>query len=379
MRITILGTGAIAAHHATAIAALGDHGIAAQLTQAVDIDAGRAANFAAEHGIPHHGTSPTAALSETDVLHICTPPAAHLDAVLAALAAGVHVVVEKPAVLSLAELDQIAAAERSAAPARIGPGTARFTQVVQHRFGAGALRLRRLLDDGALGRPLVATCDTLWFRPPAYFDVPWRGRWDTEGGGPTMGHGIHQFDVLLAILGEWTEVTAMAGRLSREVDTEDVSMAIVRFANGAMASITNSLLSPRQTSDLRFDTERATVELSHLYGYSDENWTFTPAAGHDDVARHWVPEPGALPSGHTAQFLPTYRALAAGEAPPVTVADVRGTFELAAAIYRSAFTGLPVRAGQIGPGDPFFESMRGTGPEWAPVKSVPAGAADAAR
>ncbi|GAB3172854.1 Gfo/Idh/MocA family oxidoreductase [Myceligenerans halotolerans] len=379
MRATILGTGAIAAHHAAAIAALGDHGIAAQVTHAVDIDAGRAATFAAEYDIPGHGTSLADALPETDVLHICTPPGAHLDATLAALAAGVHVIVEKPAVLSLAELDRIAAAERSAAPARTGQGTARFTQVVQHRFGAGALRLRRLLDDGALGRPLVATCNTLWFRPPAYFDVPWRGRWDTEGGGPTMGHGIHQFDLLVAMFGEWTEVTAMAGRLARDVDTEDVSMAIVRFANGAMASITNSLLSPRETSDLRFDTEKATAELSHLYGYSDENWTFTPVAGQDDVARHWVPEPEALPSGHTAQFIPTYRAFAAGEAPPVTAEDARGTFELAAAIYRSAFTGAPVRSGQIGPDDPFYESMRGSGPAWRPVKDVPADAEEVAR
>jgi predicted dehydrogenase len=332
MRTTILGTGGIAGQHAAAVAALREHGVDAHVRHAVDIDLARAASFAAEHGVPRHGTSLAEVLPETDVLHVCTPPGAHLEATLAALAAGVHVIVEKPAVLSLAELDRIAAAERSAAPARTGPGTARFTQVVQHRFGAGALRLRRLLDDGALGRPLVATCDTLWFRPPSYFDVPWRGRWDTEGGGPTMGHGIHQFDLLLAMFGEWAEVTAMAGRLAREVDTEDVSMAMVRFAGGAMASVTNSLLSPRETSDLRFDTEKATIELSHLYGYSDGNWTFTPAVGQDDVARHWVPEPDALPSGHTAQFVPTYRAFAAGEAPPVTVADVRGTLELPAAI-----------------------------------------------
>ncbi|GAA1848719.1 Gfo/Idh/MocA family oxidoreductase [Myceligenerans crystallogenes] len=378
MRATILGTGAIAALHADALAALSHHGIEARVTHAVDIDPGRAADFAARHGVPNHGTSLDEALADTDVLHICTPPGVHLPATLQALAAGVHVVVEKPAVLSLKEADAIAAAERSAAPARAGGGTARFTQIVQHRFGAGALRLRRLLDDGALGRPLVATCDTMWFRPPAYFDVPWRGRWDTEGGGPTMGHGIHQFDLLLAIFGEWTEVTAMAGRLAREVDTEDVSMAIVRFANGAMASVTNSLLSPRQASDLRFDTEKATIELSHVYGYSDENWTFTPLEG-TDVAQLWTPEPDALPSGHEAQFVATYPALATGAPLPVTVSDTRGTLELAAAIYRSAFTGTPVRAGQIGPADPFYESMRGSGPEWRPVKDVPAHPEEAAR
>ncbi|MFD5837876.1 hypothetical protein ACFWHV_30650 [Streptomyces collinus] len=47
--------------------------------------------------------------------------------------------------------------------------------VFQHRYGAAAVRLRRLARSGALGRPLVATCETLWYRTDAYFEVPWRG------------------------------------------------------------------------------------------------------------------------------------------------------------------------------------------------------------
>ncbi|WP_402462480.1 Gfo/Idh/MocA family protein [Isoptericola aurantiacus] len=376
MKVAILGTGAIAHAHADAVNALaGFDGLAdVELTAAVDIDADRAAEFAARHGVAQHGTDLTALLDGggIDVLHVCTPPSLHLDQARAALAAGVHVVVEKPAVLSLAQVDALAEAERTAADG------ATFTQIVQHRFGPGAIRLRRMLADGALGRALVATCDTMWFRPPEYFDVPWRGRFDTEGGGPTMGHGIHQFDLMLSILGEWTEVRAMAGRLARDVDTEDVSMAMVRFAGGAMASITNSLVSPRQTSALRFDTEAATIELTHLYGYADEHWTVTPAPGHDEVARWWADDVAAARhhavdegrSGHLAQLVPTYRALVAGQAPPIGVADARGTLELAAAIYRSAFTGEPVVRGQICPDDPFYDSMGGTGAPWPPVKDT---------
>lgn len=68
--------------------------------------------------------------------------------------------------------------------------------------------------------------------------------------------------------------------------------------------------------------------------------------------------------------MPTYQAFAAGEAPPVTVTDTRGTLELVAAIYRSSFTGAVVRAGEIVPGDPFHASMRGTGPSWPPLKDA---------
>ncbi|MCK9792848.1 Gfo/Idh/MocA family oxidoreductase [Isoptericola sp. 4D.3] len=373
MKVTILGAGAIAGAHADAIRGLAAHGgpDGVELTHVVDVDARRAAAFAAEHGVPHHGTDLQALLDAglVDAVHICTPPSVHLDAALAALRAGAHVVVEKPAVLSLAEADALAAAERQAIDAGL-PG--RFTQIVQHRFGAGIQRLRRLLDDGTLGPAYVAQCDTLWFRTPEYFEVPWRGRFDTEGGGTTMGHGIHQFDLLLAVLGPWTEVRAMAGRLARRTDTEDVSTALVRFASGTMTTITNSAISPRQTSRLRFDTEAATVELEHLYGYDDASWTVTPVAGREDVAEVWAADVALTrdggASGHLAQLVPTYRALAEGRTPPVTVADTRATLELAAAIYRSAFTDATVRAGEIVEGDPFHASMAGTGTPWPPVR-----------
>ncbi|MFE5310666.1 Gfo/Idh/MocA family protein [Isoptericola sp. NPDC056605] len=379
MKVTILGAGAIAGAHVDAVRALAAHGgpDGAEVTHVVDVDAGRAAAFAAEHGVPHHGTDLQALLDagQVDVVHICTPPSVHLQAALAALRAGAHVVVEKPAVLSLAEADALAAAERQAIDAGL-PG--RFTQIVQHRFGAGIQRLRRLLDDGTLGAAYVAQCDTLWFRTPEYFEVPWRGRFDTEGGGTTMGHGIHQFDLLLAVLGPWTEVRAMAGRLARHTDTEDVSTALVRFAGGTMATITNSAVSPRQTSRLRFDTEAATVELEHLYGYDDTSWIVTPVAGREDVAEAWAADAESSgtsvdggASGHLAQLVPTYRALAEGRTPPVTVADTRATLELAAAIYKSAFTDATVRAGEIVEGDPFHASMAGTGTPWPPVKDVP--------
>ncbi|MFD2354413.1 Gfo/Idh/MocA family oxidoreductase [Nonomuraea ferruginea] len=128
-----------------------------------------------------------------------------------------------------------------------------------------------------MGRPLVATCLTQWYRGDAYFEVPWRGTWASEGGGPTMGHGIHQFDLLFSVLGPWREVSGLAVRQARDTETEDVSMAMVTFESGAVASVVNSVLSPRETSVLRFDFERATVELEHLYGYTDADWSVTPA------------------------------------------------------------------------------------------------------
>ncbi|GAA3678185.1 putative dehydrogenase [Lentzea atacamensis] len=355
-RAAIVGTGAIAAAHAEALRAAGDR---IELVAVVDVDADRAAAFAQEWGVPrvHPRLATLLDVEELDVVHVCTPPRSHVPLALECLAANVNVLVEKPPALSLSEIDTLIAAERASA--------GRVATVFQHRFGPAAVRLRRMIADGVLGRSLVAKSDTLWYRDGAYFDVPWRGSWDSEGGGPTMGHGIHQFDLMLSVLGPWQEIRALAARQARDVATEDVSMALVTFADGTVASVINSVLSPRETSELRFDFENATVEVEHLYGYTDAHWTVTPAPGHDDVATRWREEQSGIVSGHKCQLAVFLDALDSGETPPVTLADTRNTMEFIAALYASAFTGTAVKAGQIGPDNPFYATMEGIGAPWA--------------
>lgn len=354
-RHLVVGTGSIAHAHAAAVTA---HAGRAAVVTAVDIDARRAEDFAAGHGIAHWSTDLAEALvARPDLAHVCTPPGSHVPLALQCVEAGVPVLLEKPPALSLAEIDRLLEASEV--------NGVEVAVVFQHRFGASGLKVRQLLQEGTLGRPLVAVCDTLWYRPPEYFAVPWRGKWDVEGGGPTMGHGIHQFDLLLALMGGWTEVSAMAARLSRETATEDVSTALVRFDNGALATLVNSLLSPRETSLLRIDTERATVEVEHVYGYAKEDWRITPAPGHESVGDSLAPVTGGGRSCHQDQMGAVLDALDAGSPLPVPLREARDTLELVAAVYASAFTGRTVRKGEMGPGHPFYTRMDGTGAPWS--------------
>jgi predicted dehydrogenase len=354
-RIAIVGTGGIATSHARAVNSLPDR---AELVAGVDVDLDRAKAFADEWGIPAVYPSLTALLEvgDVDLVHLCTPPSTHVPLAAECLAADVNVFLEKPPTLSLDELDTLLEAEQKS--------SAQVACVFQHRFGSGAVRLRQLLADGVLGRPLVALCNTVWYRDDAYFAVPWRGTFEVEGGGPTMGHGIHQYDLLLSVLGPWTKVTALAARQARPTQTEDVSMAMVTFENGAVASIVNSLVSARQTSQLRFDCENATVELEHLYGYQNSNWTITPAPGHEEVAEAWSTDLPDVQSGHPAQLAAILDALGAGTPAPVTLAESRNTVELAAAIYASAFTDKPIHRGELARGSAYAERMGGPGAPW---------------
>lgn len=366
IRIAIVGTGNIARTHARALAeasgaeAGGGQPAAppATLIAATDTDASRLDPFCAEFGVPdgYRNLADLLTGARPDLVHVCTPPAAHYAAAVACLRAGASVLVEKPPVISLRELDGLAAAQ--------GPQAAPwFATVFQHRFGSGQRRLKALAASGVLGRPLVAVCHTTWFRDQAYFDVPWRGNWDTEGGGPTMGHGIHQMDMLLDVLGDWTEVSALARTSARDMATEDLSLAHVSFASGAVASIVNSVLSPREESYLRFDYEYATVEVTHLYGYDDDAWRITPAKGHSgEITAAWRHAAHGVRSGHAAQFRHVLAALRDGQQPPVTPAEARRTMALVAGIYASAFTRRPVTLDDLEPASPFYGAMNGGKP-----------------
>jgi predicted dehydrogenase len=352
LRVAVVGAGGIAKSHWVAYEAHHDD---VEVVAVADIDDARAAAFCAEAACakPYQDLDTLLAEQEPDLVSICTPPGLHVEQTRKVLESGAWAWCEKPPCRSLAEYDEIVAAERDGGP------YAAF--VFQHRFGSAAGHFRALLADGELGRPLVAHCQTTWYRDAGYYAVPWRGKWVSESGGPAVGHGIHQMDLLLHLLGEWAEVRAMTARLVHDVETEDVSTALVRFESGALATVVNSVLSPDEVSRIRIDCEDATVELTHLYGYSGKDWRYTPAPhlAADDRAARWTNPPRDVASSHTAAFAPVLAAYRAGRRPPCSGADGRRVLELVAALYKSAFTGTGVRRGEIGPGDPFYRSMAG--------------------
>lgn len=352
VRVAIVGTGNIAdSNHLPALRSLGDQ---VTVVAAVDIDQDRCTAFASKWSIPgvHTGLKRMLDIERPHLVVVCTPPGAHKDAVVACLDAGAWVWCEKPPTLSLAEYDEITEHEQEGGPY--------VSYVFQHRFGSAARALREQIRTGALGAPLVGICHTLWYRDDAYFEVPWRGRWSTEGGGPTMGHGIHQMDLMLALMGEWTEVRADIGTLARSVETEDVSLAAVRFASGAMASMVNSVLSPRETSYLRFDFADATVELTHLYGYGNADWRWSPAPHRAGATPADLGAPAAdEASSHAAQLRLLVESFRARTRPEASGDDGRRVLALIAALYQSAFTGRPVTPGELIPDNPFYSSMDG--------------------
>ncbi|WP_203933681.1 Gfo/Idh/MocA family protein [Virgisporangium ochraceum] len=342
MRIAIVGAGTTARHHVEALRALDDRVEIVAGVDSVDGDAGHAAAFCAGHGIPYAGTDLKKALADAapDLVHVCAGDP--LEPVSAALAGGAHVLVEPPPALSLRGLDDLDAAQ--------APGGPYVAMVFPHRFGPGPRRLRDLVATGALGRPLLALCHTTWWR---------------ERGGLLTGPGTYHLDLLVSVLGGWTEIQAAAHRLARPGRAEDVSLAHVTFANGAVASIVTSVLSPREESHVRFDLERASVELTRVRGHGD-HWRVTPAPGHEKaVLAAWNAHTDGGRRGLPAQVADVVSSVRAGTPPPVSPAAARDTVRLVAGIYAAAFTGHLVAPAGLEPGSAFYERMEGFGPPWA--------------
>lgn len=326
LRVALVGTGSVANTHALAVAAHPR----ATLVAVTDHTRAAAEAFADRYGVPavHDDLDGLLSAEHPDVVLICTPPGAHRGQTVAAFAAGAHVVVEKPPASSLDELDEMRAAALAAGR--------QLAVVFQQRTGTAAAHVRGLLRDGALGRPLIATCETLWYRGADYFAVPWRGRWKTEGGGTTLGHGIHQLDLLAHLLGDWASVQGRLWRLDRETETEDASTATVTFAGGVVAQITTSAVSPREVSAIRIDTQKATVTVEHLYGHGHENWSITPAPGFEHEAAAWALPDVEERSDHGPLLRDVFDALLDGRPLPETAAEPARSFEIVAAIYASA-------------------------------------------
>jgi predicted dehydrogenase len=371
LRVGIVGCGNIARSHALSY----QNNPRAEMVGVFDIDPAHAGEYAARFETTAYGSCRELLDQQPDLVSVATPPGSHTAVAVELLEGGCSVLLEKPPATNLADMDTLAAADEASSGS--------LYVVFQHRHGSGARRASQLLRTGALGTPRVAVCETLWYRPDSYFLPDWRGNWAGEGGGPTLGHGIHQIDLLLHLMGPWETLDARAARIARPVEFEDVSMAIVTFPTGAVATVVTSLLSPRELSRIRVDTAGGTLEVNHLYGYRDADWSWTPVpdataaasfgrdpglrsadgdarpgpADRDDV---WAASAGSdLPSNHTAQIDQLVDDLLAGRPHDTTLASTRPTMEFVTALYASSIERETVSRRDLTPSSRFYSSLNG--------------------
>jgi UDP-N-acetyl-2-amino-2-deoxyglucuronate dehydrogenase len=331
----IAGTGVIAATHAQAIGMLPD----ARLVAVTDVRPGSAAAFGAVHGCAAEpDLAALLARPDVDVVCVCVPSGLHAEVGVAAAAAGKHLVVEKPVEVTLAAADRLIGAARDA-----GTG---LTVISQHRFDAGLVELRRLLDDGALGDLVLGEASTKWYRTQQYYDsAAWRGTLAFDGGA-LLNQGVHYVDLLRWCMGPVAEVTAVCATRAHQMEAEDVAIAMLRFASGAVGTIVASTaVYPGFAQRLEVTGTNGTVivedgEIVRAGLLNGDSVSPGQAASADQAA---AADPAALAAaGHAAQIADFLAAVEEGRPPLVSAESGRDALEIVCAVYESARAGRTV-------------------------------------
>jgi UDP-N-acetyl-2-amino-2-deoxyglucuronate dehydrogenase len=351
IHIGLIGAGNISDTHARAAAAI--EGVAVSAVYARHSD--RANQLAERHGARAY-TDFDAFLAHKpmDLVAIGTPSGLHAAHGIAAAQRGLHVLVEKPIDVTAARADALIEAARAS-----GVTLGVF---FQDRFAPGVCALKELVDEGRLGRPLLASARVKWFRPSAYYAAStWRGTRTLDGGGALINQGVHTVDLLLWLLGPVRRVVARTATVLHDIEVEDTAVAILEFESGAVATL--------EATTAAFPGYPRRIELSGTEGTAilEENRLIAvdlraagSSAGRPDPigsskleninpARPIAPALQAASSpvvadasGHRAVIEDFIEAIAANRAPRCDGAEGRRSVALVEAIYESARLGAAV-------------------------------------
>jgi len=297
-----------------------------------DLDTARAHAVLADDPGPRitAGMAEVLADPAVDLVDICLPPHLHVPVALEVLAAGKHVVLEKPIAPSLAECDRLA-------EAAVAAGRSVFP-VFQYRYGPATAALDALIAAGLAGQPQVASLETHWNRGADYYAVPWRGTWAGERGGAVLGHAIHNHDLLCRYFGPLAGVQAHLATRVNPIETEDCAAIALRFANGALATSSVTLGAASDISRLRLVFEHLTAESGDVpYAPATGTWRFSARdPGRQAQVDAVLAELPPTRSGFAGYFDAIADALAGQPGREVTLADGRASIALVTAVYLAA-------------------------------------------
>jgi len=271
---------------------------------------------------------------------VATESGKHAAIGLDVIAAGSHVIIEKPLALSLADARAlIDAADRQGV---------RLCACHQNRFNKSIQKIRSAVEEGRFGRMLHGTAQIRWNRGPSYYEqAPWRGTW-AQDGGALMNQCIHNIDLLRWMMGdEVREVMAYTDNLQHPyIQAEDLGLALVKFGSGAYGLIegTTNVYPHNLEETLYLFGETGTVKAGGKSVNVIEEWLFADGKDSDaEVKAHFAENPpNVYGYGHTPLYADVVSAIREGRAPYVDGRAGMRALELVLAVYRSAAEHRPV-------------------------------------
>lgn len=275
-----------------------------------------------------------------DLVSIATESGIHAEIALFCIDHGVHVIIEKPMAMSISDANEII---RHSEEKHV-----KVSACHQNRFNIAVQEMRHALEAGRFGRLSHGSIHVRWNRNQGYYDqAPWRGTW-AQDGGALMNQCIHGIDLL-----RWTfggEIEEVYGQTRQQfhdyLEAEDVGMAVVKFKNGAIATIegTTNVYPKNLEETLYIFGEKGTVKIGGTSTNNIDVWDFADESEADKKNKGLQEETSNVyGNGHTSLFADMIDAIQNDGKPYVDAYAGRDALELVLAIYKSQKEGHAVR------------------------------------
>jgi predicted dehydrogenase len=283
-------------------------------------------------------------LSETrpQAVVVITPHPFHAAVAVDALRAGAHVLVEKPMAVDVAEADLMIETARRAG---------RLLAVnLQNRTRPEIRAAKQLIETGRVGELQRVQMQAFWTRPRRYFQVAtWRGTWRGEGGGVLMNQSAHTLDLICHLAGQPSRVVGWNRAAYHNIETEDTSLSMLEWPNGALGSFLTSTAQAGEPERLEIGGTRGVLQIGRgglefleadadLRTFLDES---PDPFGKPSLQPREVPA-GAGGGNHTAIYGNFVDAIEHGAPLIADGVEGRKSLELANALIYSSATGQPV-------------------------------------
>ena len=251
-------------------------------------------------------------------------------------------VVEKPVEITREAIEEMLRVQQATG--------VKLAVISQHRFDPASQQVHELVEEKAFGRLVLGNAIVPWWRSQDYYDSgDWRGTWELDGGGVLMNQTIHSIDLLQWLMGPVKSVVGYTDTLVHSMETEDVAIAVLRFANGALGTIAATTGAyPGVTTRIEIfgDKGSAVIEndsLSYLHLPRNDKesisaYGVTPQEHkqREDTAST-SQNPAALSaSSHAMQIADMIRAIREDGTPLVDGYAARQPVEIILSIYESA-------------------------------------------
>ena len=338
LKVAIVGTGAISPLHIEGFLSFSDE---VTITALCDIYPEKAEKIARRFNLDaaiydNHETM--LENEQLDLVSVCTPPYVHAEIAIHAMKAGAHAVVEKPMSSSLKECDEMNQTAKE---------TGKILSIIsQNRFTNPMWKLKEMLDQKAIGKVLHTQVDSFWWRGHNYYDLWWRGTWEKEGGGCTLNHAVHHLDIFKWLNGMPDEITAVMSNVAHDnAEVEDLSIAIGKYTDGSLATLTSSVVHHGEEQQLIFQGEEGRLSAPFEVSASKARDNGFPEEDTDEMQRltsQYEELDDLSYEGHTGQIRNVIQGILGNEEIVVDGKQGKETLELIMAIYASSQSGEKV-------------------------------------